>query len=289
MLRLLRYALLLLISFILLACESENNNNDEGSRNIPLDPSQIAANTRRTPIVTPSATINRLVATPSLPLSPTEAISPTSAVVSTTAGADSPTVAASLIADSATATSVTELSPTASPTSNNMELRALTTRNDALLIPQFDRLCFLEGDFIPFSLRVLNTGTENYYFYHNGNWQLSLNNSAVGPQISVNPPNGREQFTDLAPNREYVHNFEDLGFMVQSLGLPQQTGIPFSPTGIGLPASEYWITFVYANDQDGLTEQITGEFLIDSAAWMGVTVALQEVRLRVVSDLSECQ
>ena len=171
------------------------------------------------------------------------------------------------------------------PTSNHEELEALRDNPNLEISMQIDGECFLENDFIPFELTVTSLEIEPIYFYKNGRWLLSINNSPPGPQLASMEPTIRDDFIDLAPNETYTQEEEDLGLWVLSLG--PESGVPFTPTGIGLPVGDYRVTFLYTSDQDGLKEQPDGTYLIEKAAWRGTAVT-PEVRLRVVDDLSKC-
>lgn len=175
--------------------------------------------------------------------------------------------------------------PAPTPTSIADELRAQTTNPTLLVAARFETNCFLEGEPIPFTLEATNLDTSAIYFYPKGLWQVSINNNPPGPQLASRPPNLREDFTELQPNETFAQAEEDIGLWALSLG--PQAPIPPSPTGLGLPAGDYWVTFLYNNDQDGLTEQFGGTFLIERAAWTGITVA-SEVRFRVVDNLDNC-
>jgi hypothetical protein len=150
---------------------------------------------------------------------------------------------------------------------------------------KLDTPCFLAEEPIGFRLEILSLETAPIYFYREGQWQLSLNNSPLGPSLAPRVPSAREEFVDLLPKQTLTRQEEDLGLWVMSLG-PEMLRLATS-TGLGLPAGDYWVTFVYRNDQDGLTEQFDGRFLIDRAAWRGVLVA-PEVRFKVVTDLTAC-
>lgn len=265
------------------ACTTESETLDP----ITLEPSQIAANLRQDALLSPTATrptpepliISRL------PLSTGEATAenPPPAVVGTEivdlllASPTPPVTVESTLAQT--------LEPTPLPTSNAESLQALVDNPNILLTAQLDTECFLAGDFIPFRLTALSLESEPIYFYREAKWMVSINNSPVGPQLASRIPTTRDEFVNVPPNETYVRQEEDLGLWVQSLG--PDSGIAFSETGIGLPAGEYWVTFVYSNDQDGLQQQVDGSYLIDRAAWRGTAVA-REIRLRVVSDLSQC-
>lgn len=171
------------------------------------------------------------------------------------------------------------------PTSNSEEIQALTDNPTLIVEIEMDATCFAAGDFIPFRMTVTSLETAQIYFYRNGRWRLSINNSPLGPELSSLEPTIREDFVELQPGDTYIQEEEDLGGWVLSLG--PNAGIPPSPTGLGLPPGEYWVTFAYDNDQDGLREQPDGTFLIDRAAWRG-TIVTPEVRFSVVDDLSEC-
>ncbi len=172
------------------------------------------------------------------------------------------------------------------PPSNAPELQALVDNPNLLLTAEFpDGECYLAGDFIPFRLVARSFETAPIYFYTEGKWMLSINNSPIGPQLASREPTARDEFVELPTNEAYTRQEEDLGLWVQSLGM--ESGIAFSETGIGLPAGQYWVSFLYNNDQDGLTEQVGGFYLIERAAWRGTAVAA-EVRLHVVDDLTLC-
>jgi len=171
------------------------------------------------------------------------------------------------------------------PTSNFEEIQALTDNPTLAVQVEMDTTCFLAEDFIPFRFIVTSLETAPIYFYRNGRWRLSINNSPLGPDLSSLEPTIRDDFVELEPSGTFVQEEEDLGLWALSLG--PNAGVPSSPSGLGLPAGNYWVTFVYDNDQDGLREQPDGTFLIDRAAWRGTAVA-PEVRFSVVNDLSEC-
>ena len=175
--------------------------------------------------------------------------------------------------------------PAPMPTSNFEEIQAITDNPTLLLAMEMETTCFLANDFIPFRLIVTSLETESIYFYRNGRLRLSINNSPLGPNLASLEPTIRDDFVDLQPNDTFVIEEEDLGLWVQSLG--PDAGVALSPTGLGLPTGNYWVTFVYDNDQDGLREQPDGTFLIERAAWRGTIVA-PEVRFSVVDNLSEC-
>jgi hypothetical protein len=176
-----------------------------------------------------------------------------------------------------------DVAPT--PTSNTEEIQVLTDNPTLAIQVEMDTTCFLAEDFIPFRFVVTSLETAPIYFYRSGRWRLSINNSPLGPDLSSLEPTIRDDFVELEPGGTFVQEEEDLGLWALSLG--PNAGVPTSPTGLGLPAGNYWVTFVYDNDQDGLREQPDGTFLIDRAAWRGTVVA-PEVRFTVVENLSEC-
>jgi hypothetical protein len=171
------------------------------------------------------------------------------------------------------------------PTSNAAEIQAITDNPTLAVTMEMDTTCFLANDFIPFRLNVTSLETAPIYFYRNGRWRLSINNSPLGPELSSLGPTIRDDFVELQPGGTFVQEEEDLGLWALSLG--PNAGVPSSPSGLGLPAGNYWVTFVYDNDQDGLREQPDGTFLIDRAAWRGTVVA-PEMRFSVVEDITEC-
>jgi|GEM_PF-6897384 len=176
--------------------------------------------------------------------------------------------------------------PVILPTSNSPDIQALTDNPTLLLTVNMDAECFLTGEPIPFELVITNLDPNPIYFYEKGQWKLSINNSPVGPDIVSREPQLTEEFIELAANATYARAEEDISSWVLSLG---PGFISFaSETGLGLAPNEYWVTFLYTNDKDGLTEQFGGTFLIDRAAWRGTTVATEK-RFRVVEDLANCQ
>lgn len=248
------------------ACSIENESSPPPRFDVTLEPSQIAANLRTTPAATPT----QPPATPeAVSLSPIQAAQAATAAVPATAA---PTLQPS------------PALPT--PTSNAAELKAMTENPNLIAVMEMDAECFLANDYIPFRLKVISLETQPIYFYKNGKWLLSINNSPLGPQLASLEPTLREDFVTIEPNESYEQVEEDLGLWVLSLG--PDSGIPLTPTGVGLPVGEYWVTFMYNNDQDGLTEQVDGTYLIDKAAWRGTAVA-EEVRFKVVEDLAQCQ
>lgn len=244
-----------LLLLALVACSSATTTDPA----VTLQPSQIAANLR--PDSTPTAT------------------EPPQAILLERAA--SPVVETS---PAAAQTAPTEIAVPL-PTSIAPELQAMSDNSTLLLTMEMDTACFLAEDFIPFRLIVRSLELEPIYFYRNGRWMMSINNSPVGPQLTSRVPTLRDEFVNLPPNETYVQEEEDLGLWVLSLG--PDTITLASPTGIGLPPGDYWVTFIYNNDQDGLTQQPDGSYLIDRAAWRGTIVA-PEVRFKVVNDLSQC-
>jgi hypothetical protein len=183
---------------------------------------------------------------------------------------------------------LTETPIVPTPTSNAAEIRAMRENTGLLLNVQFEEACYLADDFIPFTIEVINTSTGPFYFYENGRWMLSINNSPVGPSLVIAEPSLRDDFTLMEVSDTFIREEFDLGLWVLSLSFEEDADVPLSETGLGLPPGDYWITFVYQNDKDGLTEQPDGTFLIPRAAWRGTAIS-QERRIRVVSDLTECE
>ena len=279
-----------LFGLMLTAC---NVDDSAGPRtDVTLDPSPIAQyDFRSRPTPTPTSEPETVILAPRpgvLPPTPADGqivedvVSPTPDEAVPPAAEDSqPTLdeAAQQAPDGADQ----NVGPT--PTSNFEEIQALTDNPTLVVEMEMDTTCFAAGDFIPFRMTITSLETAPIYFYRNGRWRLSVNNSPLGPELSSLEPTIRDDFVDLQPGDTYIQEEEDLGGWALSLG--SNSGIPSSPTGLGLPAGEYWVTFVYDNDQDGLREQPDGTFLIDRAAWRG-TVVTREVRFSVVDDLSEC-
>jgi hypothetical protein len=268
-----------LLGSALAAC---NVNDASGPRmDVTLNPSPIAQydfRTGSTPTLTPEPQAVILAPRPGvLPPTPVDDAAP-----------PTPDEAASPVPDQAAQPTITPADDGSSepvPASNFEEIQALSDNPTLVVSMEMEATCFLAGDFIPFSLNVTSLETQSIYFYRNGRWRLSINNSTLGPELSSLEPTIRDDFVDLQPSDTYIQEEEDLGGWVLSLG--PNSGLPISPTGLGLPAGDYWVTFVYDNDQDGLREQPDGTFLIDRAAWRGTIVA-REVRFTVVNDLSEC-
>lgn len=268
------------IFLILAACT--NDDNPAPKTDVTLEPSQIAANLRVTLTASPVSTdVLPPTATPTeeTQVEPTEEVTRESTENAVEA-AIQPTTSLESTAELQIET------PQALPTSNAAEIKALQDNGDLFLTMRLEQDCFAANDFIPFTLDIINVSANPIYFYKNGLWRLSINNSSLGPQLAIQEPQLRDDFVTLAPNSNFIQNEDDLGLWVQSLG--PDSGIPLTPTGIGLPAGDYWITFVYSNDKNGLTEQPDGTYLIDRSAWLGTTVA-SEKRLRVVDDISECE
>jgi hypothetical protein len=268
----------------LVACTGDDE--DSSSADATLEPSQIAADLRVTPDFT--ATSTRPAPEP-VQLSPRQTALPIRTAVTPTL-ARTQVAAAQVITTTPTIpTVVATTTPSAtvapSPTSNHDEIVKLVENPNLLLKMEVDTVCFLAEDFIPFRLTVTSFETQPIYFYKEGRWMLSINNSPVGPQLTSREPTLRDEFVEIPPNQSYATEYEDLGLWVLSLG--PDSGIPFTTTGLGLPMGDYWVTFVYNNDQDGLSEQVDGTYLLDRPAWRGTAVA-QEVRFRVVNDLAEC-
>lgn len=176
--------------------------------------------------------------------------------------------------------------PEIQPTSHYAEvLQPLQDNTSLALSVVLEDSCFISGQPIPFQLNATNLGGEAIYFYLEGRWLLSFNNSAPGPQVAPRVPSSRAEFISLAPNEVYQRAEEDLGLWVLSLG-PQYLRSA-SATGFGLAAGDYWIAFLYNNDQDGLEQQPDGGYLIDRAAWRGTSLSA-EVRFRVVDEQTDC-
>jgi len=258
----------LVVLLVAAACNQVDSNN--ALPDITLEPTQIVANLRPSPQPSPT----RAAPDPVL-------LARGATGESDTATPPETTTIETDIEPSATPA----IEPTPMPTSNAPELQALLENPTLLLTTEMEATCFLAGDFIPFRLVVRSLETANIYFYKNGRWLFSINNSPPGPQLTSREPTLRDEFVDLPPNEIYIQDEEDLGLWVLSLG--PSAGDLVSPTGLGLPAGDYWVTFLYNNDQDGLREQFGGTYLIEKAAWRGTVVA-PEVRFRVVNDLSEC-
>ena len=175
--------------------------------------------------------------------------------------------------------------PAPVPTSNNMALREM--QNDPALVVsiQTNSTCISANSPIPFRLAVRNTGAKTVYFYLNGNWLISINNSSLGPQLAPLAPTSPNDFLALAPGIAYIQEEKDLGLWALALG--PVSGISVTPTGTGLPVGNYWITFAYSNDLSDLPEQADGTRLIPYSAWHGIAVS-SEIRFEVVNDLSDC-
>lgn len=252
----------LLFLVLLAACAEESS--PEPKTDVTLEPSQIAANLFAT--LTPSPVPSETVVESTLEPTPE---------------------ATEVIVEPVETAETVDASPTpqVAPTSNAAEIKALQDNQDLFITMRLDGECFAANDFISFTLEVLNVSQNSIYFYKNGLWMLSINNSPLGPRLAIQEPQLREDFVELDPNGNYLQEEDDLGLWVQGLG--PDSGISATPTGFGLPAGDYWVTFVYTNDKDGLSEQPDGTFLIDRAAWRGTTVA-SEKRFRVVEDVSEC-
>lgn len=263
-----RIAFFLVLWMLMAACAE--GRNPAPRPDVTLEPSQIAANQFVT--LTPSPVVTD---TPEAVIEATEE-------AATATEESMPAAEATSEPTQAVPTDI----PQATSTSNAAELRALQDNQDLFITLRLEGTCFAAGDFIPFTLEVLNVSQNPVYFYKNGLWMLSINNSRLGPPLNIPEPQVREDFINLGPNRNFIQEEDDLGLWVQGMG--PDSGIPLTPTGIGLPAGDYWVTFVYTNDKDGLTEQPDGTFLIDRAAWRGTTVT-SERRFRVVEDVSECQ
>jgi len=262
-----------MIGFALLFMAACNFSTGQSAQtDVTLEPSRVAA-MMYVPI-TPTVTLTKPAPEPVM-------LSGDSPVVVSTPQSDQPVATEDVATQEEAPTDI----PTPEPTSNHEELAALRDNPNLEIAVQMDEQCFLENDFIPFNLTVTSRETDSIYFYRHGRWLLSINNSPAGPQLASMEPTIRDDFIDLTPNETYTQEEEDLGLWVLSLG--PESGIPFTPTGIGLPAGDYWVTFLYTNDQDGLKEQPDGTYLIEKTAWRG-TVVTPEIRLKVVDDLSKC-
>lgn len=271
-----RLGLILLLAAALVACAAnEDTSPDAGATVIVLPPTQIAAN---------------LYAPPSSPatLAPTrEPIRMSAANRAALADAPSPeTPANSTVAEPSPEIppSVAEALP-AEPPANSAELQAMTDNPSIMAAVEMVESCFVADDFVSFTLKITSLETAPIWFYKQGRWLFSLNGTPLGPDIASRLPTARDEFVQLEPNGVYTQEEEDLGLWVQSLG-PEYFSLA-SPTGIGLPAGTYWLTFMYNNDQAGQERQVGGTYLIDKPAWQGTIVAPQ-VGFRVVNDLSEC-
>jgi hypothetical protein len=269
---------IMMMLVLLVACGANDNNTDA---DVTLEPSQIAANIRVTPVLTAT-----------LPRPTSEAVllqrNPTQAQIETSPSPAATEVAQASATQAASPTppiTIPTIEPSPLPTSNHVDIQTLVENPNLLLAVNLESTCFLADDFIPFQLTVTSLETQPIYFYKSGQWKLSINNSPLGPQLTSRDPTLRDEFVDIPPNESFSIEEEDLGLWVLSLG--PDSGIPFTPTGLGLPTGDYWVTFVYSNDQDGLKEQIDGTYLLDRAAWQGTAVA-PEVQFKVVSDLADC-
>lgn len=274
-----RISLILMMSLlILVACQAE----DENPANT-LPPSQIAAYAPLNP--TPaSATAGAVI---DLSARRTPRASPPPASTALTVPTFTPSSGEAQPGEAAPAATQEETAQASAPTptSNYDSLEARRQNTNLIVQAELENTCVLAGELIPFSLTITNISAESLYFYTEAQWQISINNSPVGPQLAPREPTLREEFVEILPNEAYTRSEEDLGLWVLSLG--PESGISFSPTGLGLPAGEYWVTFLISNAQDGLTEQPDGTFLIDRAAWQGTALS-QEVRFKVVDDLDDC-
>jgi len=280
---------LLFITMVLIgvACVPQLDSDPAPRFDVTLEPSRIAANLYTPPV--PTATRERATIAPTRTAAATASPAPTEeATAEVTAVVTEEildaTEAATIEATEA-AQPTEEITPQVMPTSNNEVLRYLQDSPTMLVTIEMDSDCFLAGDYIPFRMKALNIATEGYYLYKGGRRLISINNTDLGPQLASSEPSLPDDFANLQPNQEFVWEEEDLGSWVLSLG--PTTGIAFTDTGIGLPAGDYWVTFAYTNDQDGLREQPDGSFLIPRAAWRGTAVSF-EVRFKVVNDLGEC-
>lgn len=284
-----RSGIFYLFSMLFLILAACNAADDPAPKtDVTLEPSQIAANIRVTFTASPAPTEPPTrEPTEELTAEATENLSEATqeATEEIIESAIQPTVTLAPTHTAIPETPTETPIPQATPTSNSAEIKALQDNSDLFVTLRFEAECGVAGEFIPFTLEVINVSNGALYFYKNGLWMLSINNSPVGPRLAIQEPQLRSDFVELAPNTTFVQEEDDLGLWVQSLG--PESGIAFSPTGLGLPAGDYWVTFVYTNDKDGLTEQPDGTFLIDRAAWRGTTVS-SEKRLRVVENLSEC-
>lgn len=264
---------LLLFILIIAACNVQSEN-PEPRFDVTLEPSQIAANVRYQIQVTPTQV--PLIAPPTVLTS----------VAMTTTPPASATPQASATPEATPTISVFDSrnSEGPTPTSNVEALQLLQTNPTLLVSIEMRETCFVEGEPIPFRLIGRNLADDAIYFYTEGSWQFSINNGDVGPVLASRVPTLTEEFDLIEPNSIYVRDEEDLGLWVQSLG-PEYRSFA-TETGFGLPQGDYWVTFLYTNDQDGLTEQPDETFLIERAAWTGTAVSF-ELRFRVAEE--ECE
>ncbi|MBZ0305250.1 MAG: hypothetical protein K8I82_04195, partial [Anaerolineae bacterium] len=132
------FFILLLIS--LAACSEEKNPAPRSD--VTLEPSQIAANQFMTLTPSPVAT------------DPPEA---TAAITEEPAAVTEESVPAAEATQTVEPTQVipTDI-PQATSTSNAVELRALQDNQDLFITFRLEGTCFMAGDFIPFTLEVLN-------------------------------------------------------------------------------------------------------------------------------------
>jgi hypothetical protein len=273
-----------LLVVMLTACNAANEDDTESTQTVViLEPSMIAADFY-TPAPRPTSGQTALAPVRLVPGS-----APASGTGNATQTSNTPAAegGASTEATESAQPPAQDAAPAAEATQpeNSAELQALTDNPSIILAMEMDSECFLAGDFVSFRLTITSRETQPIWFYKMGRWQFSLNGTPVGPDISPREPTGREEFEFLDPNETYTQEEDDLGLWVQSLG-PEYFDMA-SPTGIGLPAGTYWVTFLYNNDQDGQREQPGRTFLIDSPAWRGTIVAPQ-LEFKVVNDLSEC-
>lgn len=287
--------ILTLIALIALAaCNVSSDGESEG--NITLEPSQIAANQFAPAAATdiPATAEAVILSAQGATVSETSEVTPEATMEPMPENTESPSVtttdptseAAPDDPTSDPAADGSAAAPDILPTSNAASVQALAENPTQLLAIRMDSTCFVEGDPIPFRLEVTNLESAPVYFYTEGLWRLSINNSPVGPNLAEREPQVREDFVELPANQTYTREEEDLGLWVLSLG-PDYISFS-SPTGSGLRANEYWVSFLYTNVKDGLTEQPDGTFLIDRPAWRG-TIVTSEIRFRVVEDPAQCE
>jgi hypothetical protein len=280
-----RYLLLMLLTMAVFGCTEDSENTEYSIVTPTPRPTRLATDVPTAPAVVQLAAVED-TRTPTLAATsdetdgdetPTEDTSPTE---TTESPAESPEAE-----PSQTATE-TEAVSGATPTSIHADLYLQNTGNDFLVQISLGGDCFVEGEPIPGRLLMQNLGQDILYYYVDGAFAFSLNNSPVDMEaLQPPPPTTRTDFVTLDLNARYEIPFEDLGTFLQTR--IEGNSVDFEIVEEGLPTGDYWLTAIYRNPYDGLEPQPDGTYIIPQAAWTGIAVS-REIRFSVVENFGNC-
>lgn len=176
--------------------------------------------------------------------------------------------------------------PAFTPTSINDALRAQHTDRDIAIRLKLDRTCMLSGEAVRGNIEIESFKATPVYLYIAGIFSVSLNNSPLRTDVDSPVPAERGDFILLQTEQRYDVPITDFAQFVREAGV-DAGGINFGALESGFPAGDYWVTVAYRNNQDGLTPQPDGSFLLPQAAFQGLLVS-REVRFFVVDDVNNC-